>query len=185
MKALTLNLISIVYIKHIRKHLDLYTATGLANALVNSRLDYCNSLFYAVNNSHIAKLQRVQNCLARVVTRSSYYMSSKPLLNQLHWLPVRSRICFKLALIVFKSFILGYPSYLSTFLMSKIDKFSLRSSSSNAIKPGLRSRTNYGEKSFSRSGPKIWNNLPLHVRSATSIMAFRKSLKTFYFKYPP
>jgi hypothetical protein len=172
-------------LKRIRNHLDLSTATGIANALVNSRLDYCNSLFYAVNATDIARLQRVQNCLARVVTRSTHYMSSKPLLKTLHWLPVRSRIHFKLALIVFKSFIMGCPSYLATFLTPKVDKIPLRSSSQFSLKPGPRSRTNYGEKSFTRSGPAIWNNLPLHVRSASSIMAFRKSLKTFYFKHPP
>ena len=46
-----------------------------------SRLDYCNSLLYNTANKDIAKLQRVQNCLAKVVTRSPRFSRSVPLLK--------------------------------------------------------------------------------------------------------
>ena len=59
----------------------------LANALVSSRLDYCNSLLSGFADTGLAKLQRVQNRLARVVTKS--FTSSVPLLRSLHWLPVK------------------------------------------------------------------------------------------------
>ena len=70
-------------LRRIRKHLDIDTAIALANALVSSRIDYCNSLLYSVPILHIQKLQRVQNALARVVTNSSRYTSASQLLEQL------------------------------------------------------------------------------------------------------
>ncbi len=82
-------------LRHIRKHLDLSVATGLANALVGSRLDFCNSLFYRLNDVYTLKLQWVQNCIARMVTTSPRLTSSTPLLRKLHWLPIKSRIAFK------------------------------------------------------------------------------------------
>ena len=85
-------------LRRIRKHLDNNTATALANALISSRLDYCNSLLYLVPKAHIYKLQRVQNALTRIVTNSNRYTSASRLLEQLHWLPVRSRIHFKIGL---------------------------------------------------------------------------------------
>ena len=68
--------------------ISLSVAKTIATALIRSRLDYCNSLLYNAVNKDIAKLQRVQNCLARVITRSSRISRSLPLLKLLHWLPI-------------------------------------------------------------------------------------------------
>ena len=46
---------------------------SLANALVSSNLDYCNSLLTGINKSNILKLQRVQNSLARAITNATKY----------------------------------------------------------------------------------------------------------------
>ena len=68
-------------LRRIRRFLSLSVAKTIATALVSSRLDYCNSLLYNTANKDIARLQRVQNCLARVVTRSPRFSSSVPLLK--------------------------------------------------------------------------------------------------------
>ena len=54
-------------LRRIRKYLSTDTAIMVANAMVSSRLDYCNSLLYGVSKLNIAKLQRVQNALYHVV----------------------------------------------------------------------------------------------------------------------
>ena len=172
-------------LKRIRKHLNLSTATSLANALVSSRLDYCNSLYYAVSDTYITKLQRVQNCLARAVTMAPRLSESKPLLDSLHWLPIKSRIHFKLGLLVYKAFVLGYPSYLASLLKPRIYGRELKAYDTSSIMPGARSNSNYGEKSFLRSAPFIWNEFPSNVKCAASIMVFRKHLKTHLFQKPP
>ena len=58
-------------IRRVRKLLTLDASTALANALVSSRLDYCNSLLHSIPKVHLDKLQRVQNSLARVVTKAT------------------------------------------------------------------------------------------------------------------
>ena len=67
---------------------DLNTSVLLANALVNSRLDYCNSLVLSLTDFELKRLQLVQNSLCRVVTPSSKYSHTTPQLKKLHWLPV-------------------------------------------------------------------------------------------------
>ena len=79
----------------IRRHLDLDSAKYLATALVSSRLDYCNSLLYGVADIDHTRLQRVQNQLARLMTKSPPFASSILLFRYFHWLPVRFRILFK------------------------------------------------------------------------------------------
>ena len=53
--------------------LDLNTSVVLANALVSSRLDYCNSLFLSHTDFELRTLQLVQKSFCRVLTRSSKY----------------------------------------------------------------------------------------------------------------
>ena len=70
--------------RRIRRFISLSVAKTIATALVSSSLDYCNSLLYNTANKDMATLQRVQNCLARVVTRSLRFSRSVPLLKSLH-----------------------------------------------------------------------------------------------------
>ena len=90
-------------LRHIRRHLDLDSAKLLANALVSSRFDYCNSPLSRIAETDLTKLQRVLNCLARVLTKSPPFTRSVPLLRSLHWLPVKYRVHFKICLLTYKA----------------------------------------------------------------------------------
>ena len=81
-------------LRRIRGHLDLDSAKLLATALVSSHLDYCNSLLYGIADIDLTRLQRAQNQLAHLLTKSPSFTRSIPLLRSLHWLPVKFRILF-------------------------------------------------------------------------------------------
>ena len=87
----------------IRHLLPLSTATALANSLVSSKLDYCNSLYSGISQTNFNKLQRIQNSLARVITNTSKYQHIKPTLKKLHWLPIKQRIDYKIWLLTYKT----------------------------------------------------------------------------------
>ena len=86
--------------------------------MVSSRLDYCNSLLYGVSKSNIAKLQRVQNALCRIIFRFDKMSHVTPFLKKLHWLPIHHCILFKYNLLVFKGNNLSQPPYLSALIRS-------------------------------------------------------------------
>ena len=88
-------------ISRIRKFLSTDTTKALVHAFVTSRVDYCNILLYGLPASHLNKVQRVLNAAARLVCRTPRYRRITPLLYELHWLPVRQRISFKILLFVF------------------------------------------------------------------------------------
>ena len=75
-------------IRLIRKHLTFDAAQLLVQALVTSKLDYCNSLLYGLAKKVIKQLQRVQNAAARVVTLSPKFCHITPVLANLHWLSI-------------------------------------------------------------------------------------------------
>ena len=167
-------------LRRIRKHLNLPTAKTIAYSLISSRLDYCNSLLFKISKCDLSKLQRVQNCLARVICKNSRLTPSKPILKKLHWLPISYRIEFKLSTLVFKSFYLKEPSYLSNLLKPVTNSRKLRSSTELSFFVP-RVKTLWGQRSFEVAGPHIWNSLPPNVRAAKSLPLFRKLLKTHLF----
>ena len=79
-------------LRRIRKFISDETAILLANAMVRSHLDYCNSILYGVSKSNIPKLQRVQNALCRIIFRLGKMSHVTPFLKKLHWLPIQHRM---------------------------------------------------------------------------------------------
>ena len=102
-------------IGRIRKYLTNENLKLLVNALVISRLDYCNSILYGLPKRELDKLQRVQNTAARLITGTKQYDHIKPAFQKLHCLPVESRIIFKVILITFKILHGLSPAYLSEY----------------------------------------------------------------------
>ena len=84
-------------------HLTVDATRTLVVSLVLSRIDYCSSLLAGLPLSLISKLQRVQNCAARLVVRASPNIHTTPTLAQLRWLPVQTRISYKIACLCFSS----------------------------------------------------------------------------------
>lgn len=85
------------------KYLNQEWTERLIHPFVISRLDYCNSLLYAISSNSIEKLRRVQKAAARVVYRTPTICHITPMLFALHWFPVRSRIIFHILTIIFKA----------------------------------------------------------------------------------
>ena len=86
-------------IRQIRHYLSQEAAEQLVHSFVSSTIDYCNSLMYGCMKKLLNKLQKIENCAARVVTGANKFDHVRPILESLHWLPVSSRIEFKIALL--------------------------------------------------------------------------------------
>ena len=85
----------------VRRHIDYDTLYTLIRALIMSRLDYCNSLFVCSSQSTLSRLQRVQDAARRLLCDVSPRSHASSLRKRLHWLPVSSRIQFKLCILTF------------------------------------------------------------------------------------
>jgi len=147
-------------LRHIRPYLDSETFKTIACAIVGSRLDYANSVLTGISARNIHRLQRVQNSLVRVVTRS--ITNSTSALNSLNWLPIRQRIDYKLATIVHRSLHNACPQYLSSLLHTYTPTRPLHSSSLNLLSQP-RAKTALACRGFRHAGPSICNSLPPHL----------------------
>ncbi len=91
-------------------------AENLVYALMTSRLDYCNALLGGCPASSINKQNLVQNAVARVLTRSRKYDHITPILQSLHWLPIKFCISYKILFIGYKALNDLAPVYLTNLL---------------------------------------------------------------------
>ena len=156
----------------------------VVHAFVTSRIDYCNGLLYGLPNCEIIKLQRVQNAAARLLTSSSKYSHITPVLKELHWLPVRFRIHFKILLLTFKALNGIALDYIKELIkVRKHVRYSLRSNSGITIThPVGKMLKSFGDRTFSVAAPTLWNALPASLRNTTSLITFKSCLKTYLFK---
>ena len=169
-------------IADIRRYLEKQAAEKLIHAFVGSRLDYCNSLLVGIPETYLAKLQRVQNIAARILTGTRKYDHMTPVLYKLHWLPVKYRIEYKIILMTYRALNGLAPNYLQDLLQVYQPARSLRSSGDlKLVVPRTRLRY-YGDRAFSVKVPSLWNSLPLHMRTMSSMSTFKKVLKTHLFQ---
>jgi hypothetical protein len=171
-------------LRTIRSSLTIDATKTLVNAFVSSRLDYCNSLLAGVTGGLLKKLQYVQNAAARLISRTRKFDHISPVLRDLHWLPIRHRVDFKIATLVFKCLHGLAPPYLADDIipLASIPGRRLLRSSSTQTLSVPPARTVYGSRCFSVYGPTVWNSLPAELRTADCSMAlFRQRLKTHFF----
>ena len=169
---------------HTRRTLTDDAAKTIASSLVGSRLDYSNAVLVGTSSKNVNRLQRIQNTLARIVMKVPYdkirNVSTKHLHSTLHWLPVRHRIDFKIAVLTYKLLSTGQPSCLACKITPYVSGRCLRSSESGTLTVP-RIKTAIGSRAFRSAAPSFWNLISVDIRAAPSLESFRVYLKTHYF----
>ena len=150
-----------------------------------SVLDYCNGIYGGLSEADLYQLQKLQNSAVRFIfgTKLSDHKHISPYLKQLHFLPVRYRILYKLCLLVFKCLNNIAPQYLVKLICVRDPNIhSLRLDDDyfiiNRPPPPNLKRT---EAAFCLSAPTAWNSLPYYIRCQNDIGQFKTKLKTYYF----
>ena len=170
-------------ISQFRPFINEKSTTQLVISLVISKIDYCNCLFYRMSEDNFHRLQLLQNHAARIITKAPKRSDSLLLLKKLHWLPIKQRVSYKVALMVFKCLNDdNFPLYLKELITIYTPSRTLRSADKFfLVKPRMNLIT-FGQKSFFFAAPEVWNQLPFNLRSCTVLTIFKKLLKTHFFK---
>ena len=169
-------------IRHIRKFLTKKATETLVHAFVIGRIDYCNSLLYGLPSVYVDKLQRLQNSAARLITHTPRFHHITEVLKSLHWLPVKFRILFKIAILTFKVLHGRSPDYLKELVTLKDNsRYNFRSHNGLLEIPRIKSKKTLGDRSFSIAAPTIWNKLPEDIRNESNFNSFKSLLRLVFF----
>ena len=155
-------------LRNFGKRKQLFTENQLkiiVNSLVVYKLEYCNALYSGINERQFDELQRIQNAAAKTILGlHKLYDHLGESLKQLHWLPIKLRMTYKILLIFYKCMATKY--LVSMISYTSYNHFlNLKESPTNTI-----------------AGHKRWDGLPIEIKSCSSISSFKTALKTYLFR---
>ena len=114
--------------------------------------------------------------------RACKYEHITPILQSLHWLPVSSRINYKILLLTHKCIHGHAPTYLQELITLQSTTRTLRSTNTLLLQiPSTRLST-MGDRAFRSAAPHLWNSLPIQMRAIQNLDSFKIGLKTFLFR---
>ena len=169
----------------LRHTLTQEAANTLALGIVISHLDYANAILFGLLDVVINRYQQIQNMAAKIVLNHSKYDSASEALRDLHWLPIRAHIQYKILVIVYKCLENSAPDYLKDLLVHNlVTRPGLRSEAKNQIFNLSQEHTGklLSADPFSVTGPQLWNSLPDLLRTTETSEKFINDLKSFLFK---
>ncbi len=164
-----------------RPFLSEHASQLFVQALVLSRLDYCNALLAGLPDSSIKPLQLIQNAAARYIFNEPQRMHVTPLFINLQWLPIAARIKFKALMFAYKTTTDSAPLYLNSLLQTYVPSRSLHSGSERRSIVASQRGTKSLSQTFLLTVPSWWNDLPNSIRAAESLAIFKNHLKTHLF----
>ena len=166
-------------IGRIRNFLTRDACSDAVRSAILSRLDYANALLGGLRQIDLDRLQRVQNCAARLISRTKIRDRITPILCDLHWLPVPSRI--KLCVCMYKVVHGAAPDYISCELTLYRPQRALRSTTNGQLLNITVGQKDVAAFDFIVKGPQLWNDLPIDIRNSPSLPTFKSRHKTFLF----
>ena len=163
-------------IRSVRSSLTKEATLRLVCSLVMPRLDYCNISLYGISEGLLDKLQKAQDDAARVVVKCSRSDHITPHIRDLHWLPVRSRIKYKILVTTYRAVHNEAPAYTSEMLTPYTPPRTLRS-----LLTVPATHTKHGDRAFSCAATRLWNELTISIKNCSSTSTFKQSVKTYLF----
>ena len=109
-------------LRAVRKSLPADACQTLVQSFMHSRLDYCNSALVGITGQQLKRLQSIENAAARLIVSASKYDAITPTLRDLHWLPVRQRIDFKMGVLAYKCRHSMAPPYLTAMFVPTVSQ---------------------------------------------------------------
>ena len=111
------------------------------------------------------RVQLQQNAAARLITGTRRCDHISPVLRQLHWLPVRQCVNYKIATLVYRCLSGHVPSYLADHcrLVTDAGVRRLRSADTRTLVVG-RIQSSFGDRTFAAAALRFWNSLPSDIR---------------------
>ena len=170
-------------IAHIKKYLDKNSIKKLVSNYVISRVDYCNSLYYNLPTYQLRKVQRVMNRSARLIVGLRRRERITPVLIELHWLPIKGRIIYKICVLTFIALRSGKPTYLRNKLHTfEVPGVLVRHSYETLRLDEPRANKNIGTRAFAHCAPRVFNSLPEELKQINNLNNFKRKLKTYLFE---
>ena len=145
-------------------------------SMIYPYLLYCCIVWGGACTTSLHKLEVLQNRAVRLITRSPFRASSRPIFKQLNVLRLADIRQVQIALFMFEIRNSSLPKCCLLYCSPNLNNYYSMRNVCDFLTPAFR--TNIREQSVSVLGPRLWNMLPLDVRSSVSLFCFKKSVRS-------
>ena len=159
-----------------------HAASCFSASIIKTGLLQCGAVW--TPSTTLDPLRRVLNAAVRLVAGLGPRDNVTEQMKKLHWLAIKYRITFKLCLMMHAAVTVQCPQYIRDIVhhLSTLPERNRLRAAARGQFDIPRTRTVFGERSFSVAGPREWNTLPQDITDVTNREAFKRALKTYYFK---
>ena len=179
------NLCSILSSKiSLLKHISAYVPQDVQKifyqAYILPLIDYGSNTWGTTSGPNIERLSKLQKRAAHIILKADFMTPSLDMFDQLSWQSIPKRLMYNKAILAYKALNNLTPTYITNLLkpISQTHSRCLRSSE-NGLLSIPRSRSALFDRSFSYSASKLWNSLPLNLRTAGSLNEFKSYLRNY------
>ena len=179
------NLCSILSSKiSLLKHISAYVPQDVQKifyqAYILPLIDYGSNTWGTTSGPNIERLSKLQKRAARIILKADFMTPALDMFDQLSWQSIPKRLMYNKAILAIKALNNLTPTYITNLLkpISQTHSRCLRSSE-NGLLSIPRSRSVLFDRSFSYSASKLWNLLPLNLRTAGSLNEFKSYLRNY------
>ena len=153
-------------------------------SLIQPYFTYCNTTWASNYVTRLKTLIHLQKRIVRMMTNSSYREHTTPLFHSLKILKLNDIYIYQVALLIFKNSNNCLPPSISNNFKNRSEIHSHSTRSAYNIHIPLM-RTSFAKRTILFQGPKIWNNLPRHITTISSIAIFKRTtcIKHYFLAY--
>ena len=133
-------------------------------------------------DSYLNPLFLLQKKVLRCAKFKSFTAPSKPLFQSMNILKLKEMIYFNILVFDYKALNKLCPTSFYNYFTPRtsVHRFGTRQATRGDLFITLRRATLYGLKTVKHFGCKLWNILPLFLRTAGSISLFPSKLKSYF-----
>ena len=160
------------------------TRKRIAQQLLLPLIDYADIVYHTSSVTSLNALDLVFNSICRFVLRYPFMTHHCTLYEKLDWLQPKERRRYHWFMFIFSciNYANKCPPYLQQYFVRHISVYPIR----HLLHPFFaipRIHREIGRRAFCHKGPMDWNNLPLSLKSITSLHSFKVAL-FLYLKIP-
>lgn len=167
------------FFKRIRNKLNVLTAINIYNTIIKPHFEYGSTILYTCcTETHLERLQKLQNKAMRSILKLNRYASINTMLNTLKWLSIKQRLALNTLKLIRKIKLGNAPDYLCEQIryVGEVQPYSLRSADNFRLP---RAATSSMQRSLFIKGFKLFNSLPNIVKTETNVNEFNKQCVFF------
>ena len=160
-------------LKRIKQHLDRRCKMIIYNSYINSNFNYCSVIWMFSNKMQAEKLEKTNKRAIRFVTDKGH-MEYENILSQERLLSINKQCKKAIAVLMYKIKKGLAPSYLRDLMTVQDIKYDMRDSE-KCVMPQYNT-VQYGKNSVKYYGVKLWNTLPIAIKTSPSLNTFKSGV---------